>query len=144
MVKLLLNIDGSVDENQVSIFTFPDKESITSITIEFDSNYNKRKLEQYTMKYLEKSKIVLADFTDFEASFITRSLIDDIYKVCYEIGAEELYLAISLLDKNRNYIIRNLMVYGFELLEKKRFIDNEEIIEVKMEVNQEYDFVDLI
>ena len=72
--------------------------------------------------------------------------MDDLHKLTEEIHAEEIYVAISSASANRNSAIRNLMVYGFEILscdEAERFSTMTDNLFMKMEVNQEIDFVEL-
>ena len=98
----------------------------------------------YRLDYLEGSKVVLADFSDLPSKEITKALLEDVYKVSGDIQAEELYVAVSLMDPQKDRIIRNLVVFGFEKVEGKKFTSNSEVALLKIEVNQEDDFVDLI
>ena len=75
---------------------------------------------------------------------IGKSFLDSVYSVAGYLNAEELYVSVSLEEPKRNRIIRDLMVFGFERTSRDKYTSNKEIEMLKIEVNQEYDFVDLI
>ena len=105
---------------------------------------NKLEGKKYELEFLEKEKVVLFDLSEASSENISRKLLDDIYNLSGELKAEELYISVSSLSPKKNSIVRNLLVFGFERVDDDRFTSNKEIILLKMEVNQEYDFVDLI
>ena len=131
-----------------SLFDMVDKSEVTKIELRVgqglpewrDSSANTRK---YTMGFMEGSKTMLANLSEVQSKEINKTLLDDIYKIATDLEAEELYVALSLSDPNRDKIVRNLIIYGFERTGTKKFVTNPEIVMLKIDVNQEYDFVDL-
>jgi hypothetical protein len=99
--------------------------------------------KKYQIGFMETSKTMLANLTEAQSKEINKTLLDDIYKVAGDLESEELYVTLSLLDPNKDKIVRNLIVYGFERTDAKKFVTNPEVIMLRMDVNQEYDFVDL-
>ena len=97
--------------------------------------------KSYNLQYLKKEKAVLVDFSSEE---VTKSLLTDVYSLAGEIQARELYISVSLMNPNKSSTLKNLLVFGFEKASGEEFTSNEEVMVLKMEVNQEYDFVDLI
>jgi len=95
------------------------------------------------MGCIERSKISLANLAGVEAKEINKTLLDDIYKIAGDLEAEELFVSVSLTDPMKDKIVRNLVVYGFEKSDAKRFVSDSSVMVLRMEVNQEVDFVDL-
>ena len=95
----------------------------------------------YFLNYMETSKLILIDLT---SEFITKFLLDDLYKISSDFGVEKLYVTISLSAQKKNDILRNLLVYGFQRAKTEKFTTNKDILILKIYVNQEYDFVDLV
>ena len=136
---------GGSTEIESTIFDGIDPTESTQIIIEINKkNSRKEATEIYTFEYLEDSKIVLADFSELNADNITKSFLEAIYSISNNVGAEELFVAISLVGPDKNLIVRNLLVYGFEVNRNQKFSSSEEVMIMGMEVNQEYDYVDLI
>lgn len=100
--------------------------------------------KSYSLEYLKKEKIVLVDLSELPASEVTKSLLNDVYTLANNLQAEELVVSISSITTEKNAILRNLIVFGFEMMESGKYTSNGEIISLSMEVNQEYDFVDLL
>ena len=101
---------------------------------------------KYQVGCIKNSKVLLADFTTIESKQINKLLLDDLCKIVEKSQAEDLYIALSALDPKIGAVVRNLVVYGFEKVGKEeaaKHISNPEIMVMKMEVNQEDDFVDL-
>lgn len=99
-------------------------------------------LKQHELEFLEKEKIVLVDFSELTAAQLTKSLLNDIYSLAGVLEAEELYASVSLLSEDRSKILRSLLVFGFERTEGESFTSNADVALVRMDVNQEFDFVD--
>jgi hypothetical protein len=92
---------------------------------------------------MDKEKVALVDLSK---TSISKALLNDLHKLSEEIHAEEVYVAISVKAANCNLAARNLIVYGFEKLssdEAQRFTTMADYIFLKMDVNQEDDFVEL-
>ena len=131
-----------------SLFDMVDKSDVTKVELRVgqglpewrDSTAN---IKKYTMGFMERSKTMLANLSEVQSKEINKTLLDDIYKIATDLEVEELYVALSLLDPNRDKLVRNLIVYGFERTDAKKFVTNPEIVMLKIDVNQEYDFVDL-
>lgn len=100
--------------------------------------------KHYQLEYVKSNKTILADFSELSSKELNKSLLEDVYKLAGDIQAEELYLAISLMNPDKDRIVRNLVVFGFEKTEAKKITSNAEVVVLKIEVNQEDDFVDLI
>eukprot|EP00826_Nyctotherus_ovalis_P053833 TRINITY_DN7024_c0_g1_i5.p1 TRINITY_DN7024_c0_g1~~TRINITY_DN7024_c0_g1_i5.p1 ORF type:complete len:156 (-),score=48.26 TRINITY_DN7024_c0_g1_i5:337-804(-) len=101
-------------------------------------------LKQHELEYLEKEKIVLVDFSELTAGELTKSLLNNIYSLAGILGAEELYASVSLLSEDKSKILRDLLVFGFEKAGGESFTSNTDVTMVRVDVNQEYDFVDLM
>lgn len=100
--------------------------------------------KRYMMNYAEETKTMIADFSELAVKELNRALLDDAYKIAGDLGAEDMYVAVSLLEPEKDRIVRNLIVYGFEPTDSTRFTSNPEVLMLHIEVNQEDDFVDLI
>jgi len=121
------------------------EESVTlKLEIENASTNWNAAQKDYTLEYLKDSKVLLADLSELTASGLTKPLLNDIYTLANNLQVEELVVAISLLSKDKNILLRDLIVFGFEITTNKKYTSNEEVISLSIEVNQEYDFVDLI
>ncbi len=96
------------------------------------------------MGFAKKSQTAVADLSEVPCKEVTRSLLDDLFKVAVDLKAEELCVAISLLDPERDRLIRKLVVYGFEKSLAERLASNPDLAFFRIEVNQEDDFVDLM
>eukprot|EP00826_Nyctotherus_ovalis_P037207 TRINITY_DN337_c0_g1_i3.p1 TRINITY_DN337_c0_g1~~TRINITY_DN337_c0_g1_i3.p1 ORF type:complete len:224 (+),score=47.20 TRINITY_DN337_c0_g1_i3:157-828(+) len=135
------NLEGASD----SIF---DKvEETVSIRLEVEEKggeWRKASSKCYNLEYLKSDKVLLADFSELAANELTKSLLNDVYTLAGNLDAEELVVSISLLSGEKNTMLRNLIVFGFEATEGERYTSNGEVMTVSMEVNQEFDFVDLM
>jgi len=100
--------------------------------------------KRYNLKYLKNEKVLLVDHIELQASEITKSLLNDIYTLAGNLQAEELVISISSFSPEKNIILRNLIVFGFEGAESEKYTSNEDIITLSIEVTQEYDFVDIL
>jgi hypothetical protein len=101
---------------------------------------------RYQLAFNERCKQLFADLTTIAGKELGRALLDDVHKLAEDIKAEELYVAISLKDPERAKVVRSLLVYGFEKLESSeagQLTSNPDVLLLKMEINQEDDFVDL-
>lgn len=77
---------------------------------------------------------------------INKQLLNDLHTLAEEVSAEEIYIALRLDASNCNSIVRNLLVYGFQKIssqEAERFTTMNDYLLMKMDVNQEDDFVDI-
>ncbi len=89
---------------------------------------------------------MFADFTEIEAKELNKLLLDDLCKIAERTKSETLYVALSTMDSAIRSIVRNMLVYGFEKTTKEeaeKYMSNPEVLLMKLEVNQEDDFVDL-
>lgn len=121
--------------------------SSTRITLEVgesSSEWTNKKLtpKRYTLECLETERAVLVNFSEFSSKQVTKSLLDDIYSLAGVLEAEELIVTISPLNSEGSKILRSLYVFGFEREEGKKFGSGE--IVVRIDVNQEYDYVDTL
>ncbi len=137
------------EEALETIFDKVDEEELTRIELTVEQGLPEWREKtagpkQYSIGYLEHEKVTLVDFSELPAKEITKTLLEDVYKISGDLQAEELYAAVSMLDPEKDRIIRNLVVYGFEKAEGKRFTSNPDVVMLRIEVNQEDDFVDLI
>ena len=141
--------DESEIDNEETIFDMIDSEDITPIKLKVVSGENRWTKKDFNTKiynlcYIQKEKTLLTDLCELNAKNITKILIDTIYKIAEQIMAEEVYIVVSLLNSKKNSIIRNFLVYGFEKCNENLFTTNPEVEVFRIEVTQEYDFVDLI
>lgn len=89
---------------------------------------------------------MLADLTEITKKDLNKMLLDDFAQIAEKQQIENLYVALSMNEPTLGDIARNLIVYGFEKISKedsKRYTTNPEVMVMKLEVNQEDDFVDL-
>lgn len=131
----------------VSDSIFDKVEEAVSIRLEVEEKcgeWGKASPKCYNLEYLRSEKVLLADFSELPASELTKSLLSDVYTLAGNLDAEELVVSISLLSGEKNAILRNLIVFGFEATEGEKYTSNGEIMTASMEVNQEFDFVDLM
>ena len=102
---------------------------------------------KYHVGCIEEDKVILADFTEISIKEINKLLLDDLCKIAEKTKSENLYAALSTVPSSSiSNVVRNMLVYGFEKATKEetaKLTSNPEIIIMKMEVNQEDDFVDL-
>ena len=101
---------------------------------------------RYQLGFSERWKRLFADLTTIAGKELGRALLDDAHKLAEDVKAEELFVAVSLRDPERVKVVRNLLVYGFEKLESAeaaQLTSNPDVMVLKMEINQEDDFVDL-
>lgn len=142
-------IDESSLETQPLESIFDNAEMTTHITLEIEdsaSEWSDKKLtsKRYSLEHLINEKIVLVDFSELAFSEMTKLLLNDIYSLAGVLGAEELYVGVSLLSEEKNKILRNLLVFGYEKVTEESFTSNTDVVMLRIDVNQEYDFVDLI
>lgn len=148
--KLITNcIDESSLETQPLESIFDKVEMTTHVTLEIEDSGNEwsnKKLtpKHYSVEHLTNEKIVLVDFTELPFSEMTKLLLNDIYSLAGVLGAEELYIGVSLLNEEKNKILRSLLVFGYEKVIEETFTSNTDVVMLRIDVNQEYDFVDLI
>ena len=143
-----IEINKEPEEAFHSLFDMVEELEATKIELhverglpEWRDNINCEK--KYQMGFLEGSKAMVVNLTEAQSKEINKILLNDLYKIAGDLEAEELYVALSLLDPNKDKTVRNLIVYGFERADTKKFATNPEVLILRMEVNQEYDFVDL-
>eukprot|EP00826_Nyctotherus_ovalis_P000574 TRINITY_DN0_c789_g1_i6.p1 TRINITY_DN0_c789_g1~~TRINITY_DN0_c789_g1_i6.p1 ORF type:complete len:103 (+),score=29.85 TRINITY_DN0_c789_g1_i6:2-310(+) len=98
--------------------------------------------DSYTLECLETERAVLMDFSKFFSKEVNRYLLDDIYSLAGVLEAEELIVTISPLNPEKSKILRNLYVFGFEKEEGKKSGSGK--IVARIDVNQEYDYVDTL
>ena len=94
--------------------------------------------------FAENLKVLFADLSQEKVS---KSLLNDIHQISEEIKAEELIISIAAGQENCNSIVRDLLVFGFEMMnpiECQKYTSKNDCLFLKMEVNSEYDFVDLV
>ena len=104
-------------------------------------NDDTKKTKRYNMEFLRNSKLITVNIPLKE---INKSVLDSIYKLSSDLQAEELVVCVPLHTDEPSSNIRDLLVYGFERVNDQRENNNPETATFKIDVNQEYDFVDLI
>jgi hypothetical protein len=129
-----------------SIFDKIESKEATHVTLEETTNelYEKVAPKRCSLEYLDNEKIVLVDLSEFAYNEITKQFLNDIYSLAGVLKAEELLVNVSLLSSEKSKIIRNLLVFGFEKTSEENYTSNTDIAMLRIDVNQEYDFVDLI
>lgn len=101
---------------------------------------------RYRLGCIADEETLLADLTEINAREINRPLLDDICKVAEKTRSEGLFVALSLSLPQIGNVVRSLITYGFERLGKEedaKLTTNSAVILLRLEVNQEDDFVDL-
>ncbi len=101
---------------------------------------------KYRVGCVEDSKVLLADFTEVSSKELNKLLLDDLCKIAEKTKSETLYVALSAVQPTLSGLVRNMLVYGFEKVGKEeaaKLASNPELLMLKLEVNQEDDFVDL-
>jgi len=101
---------------------------------------------KYRVGCIQDEKILLVDLTDIYPRDLNKLLLDDLCKIAECTKSENMFIAINLANLSARQIARNLLVYGFEKSSKEeceKFTSNKNILMMKMEINQEDDFVDL-
>ena len=101
---------------------------------------------KYQLGFSAGWKRAFAELTDMDPKEMGRALLDDFHKLAEDIHADELCLAISLKDPAHMKMARSLLVYGFEKVqpeEAAQITSSPDLLLLKMEINQEDDFVDL-
>ena len=86
------------------------------------------------------------DFTDIDAKELDKLLLDDLCKIAEKTKSETMYVALSTSDLAARPMVRNMLVYGFEKAtkeESEKFLTGSEILLMKLDINQEDDFMDL-
>ena len=130
-----------------SIFDKIEDERATHVILEERSDeWHERKVapKRCNLEYLENEKIALVDLSEFANSDISKQFLNDIYSLAGVLKAEELLVSVSLLSSEKSKIIRKLLVFGFEKTPEETFTTNTDVAILRIDVNQEYDFVDLI
>lgn len=109
-----------------------------------------RSIGQTPQKYLagciEEEKMLLVDLKSASGKDINKLLLEDLLNIAEKKKMECLLVGISQNDQNFHKILRNLLVFGFEKTgenEAKKLTSKTDVVILKMEVNQECDFVDL-
>ena len=133
-----MTIFDKVDESEISKIELQVEQGLP----EWREHANEPK--KFQLGLMGRSKSAIADLAEVSGKEINKLLLDDLHKITGDLEAEELFVAISLLDPLKDKTVRNLVVYGFEKVEAKRFTSNPDVMMLRMEVNQEDDFVDLI
>ena len=101
---------------------------------------------KYLVGCIEETSLMFADFTEIDSKELNKPLLDDLCKIAEITKSETMYVALSAANPEMGHIVRNLLVYGFEKttkIEAKNYASDSNILLMKMEVNQEDDFVDL-
>eukprot|EP00826_Nyctotherus_ovalis_P066735 TRINITY_DN9896_c0_g5_i1.p1 TRINITY_DN9896_c0_g5~~TRINITY_DN9896_c0_g5_i1.p1 ORF type:complete len:146 (-),score=29.75 TRINITY_DN9896_c0_g5_i1:238-675(-) len=128
---------------------FDQVEEAVSVKLEVEEknhewNMPKSSTKRYYLQYIKDEKILLADLSELSGMEVRRSLLCDIYELAGSLQAEELVVSVSLLNPEKDSILRDLIVFGFENVAGDEYTSNGEVATLSMEVNQEYDFVDLV
>ena len=100
---------------------------------------------RYKLGCLETEKLLLADLTE-AGKEIGRALLDDLCSLTEKTKAETLVIALAAMQPAAGHLVRSLLVFGFEAVSKEeaqRFTSRQDVVLMRMEVNQEDDFVDL-
>lgn len=128
---------------------FDQVEEAVGVLLEVQEKYHewdisKSSIKRYYLEYLNDEKTLLADLSELPGMEVRRSLLYDIYDLAGSLQAEELVVSVSLLNPEKDSILRDLIVFGFGSVAGNGYTSNGEVATLGMEVNQEYDFVDLV
>lgn len=146
---LILDENSTSDDSSKTVFDKLPTTKASRLTLEVEeqnTEWRRKKPtpKHYTLEYLENEKTILVDFSELSSAEINKPLLNNIYTLAGHLQAEALLISVSLLDPEKNSIIRNLLVFGFERVQDEKFTSDDEVTVLRMEVNQEDDFVDLI
>lgn len=103
-------------------------------------------LRKYSLGYIETQKFAFADLTTVGAKELNRQLLDDLTNVAGRLGSEVLYVAMAAKSPAVVSMARSMTIFGFEAVRKteaKEYVSSVDVVVMRMELNQEDDFVDL-
>eukprot|EP00830_Metopus_es_P006094 TRINITY_DN157_c0_g3_i1.p3 TRINITY_DN157_c0_g3~~TRINITY_DN157_c0_g3_i1.p3 ORF type:complete len:137 (-),score=30.22 TRINITY_DN157_c0_g3_i1:213-623(-) len=100
----------------------------------------------YTFEVNGANKTMFVDLTEASSKDINKLLLEDLSDIAGKSKSENLCIALSENDPTIPALVRNLLVFGYEKIGKEetaKYTSCKEAILMKLEVNQEDDFVDL-
>lgn len=102
--------------------------------------------KKYSVGNVRGKKTVLVDLTEVGAKELNKQLLEDLTNLAGQLDSEELCVALAAKSPAAVPMARSLTIFGFVPDAKAQaalLTSNPDIIIMRMEVNQEDDFVDL-
>lgn len=106
-------------------------------------NISKTKQRFYHVANFPARKALLVDFCQIAPKELSGYLLDALSKIAERTKSEFIYVAISSKSSSVSSFVRCLGIYGFEGPEIESWTSDKNVIIMKMEVNQEDDYVEL-
>eukprot|EP00826_Nyctotherus_ovalis_P020660 TRINITY_DN1650_c0_g1_i29.p3 TRINITY_DN1650_c0_g1~~TRINITY_DN1650_c0_g1_i29.p3 ORF type:complete len:122 (+),score=49.41 TRINITY_DN1650_c0_g1_i29:72-437(+) len=102
--------------------------------------------KKYSVGNVSSRRTVLVDLTETGAKELNKQLLEDFTNVAGRLDCEELCVAVAAKSPAAASMARSLTIFGFAADTKAQaalLTSNPDILIMRMEVNQEDDFVDL-